>query len=157
MRMALGAPRPNLEMKRELADTMRTLGLEDNGRRRWHCRSCASEPPKGSKGAIIKWLRKPCRAPTIHNPSSCAPRVAGPVRHGIAVHASPAMRWWEVGAGSRKQSMVACSVCGGLGTDHYRPCGKLVLKECQPPTRTGFAYLKAFEKGLAPGHTNLAR
>eukprot|EP00959_Pyramimonas_sp_CCMP1952_P017993 381553-Pyramimonas_sp.AAC.1 len=66
------------------------------------------------------------------------------------------MRWWEVGAGTVKERIFACSRCGGLGTDHYRSTGKLV-SECQAPTRTGLQYLRALEKGRAPGHTKLAK
>ena len=71
-------------------------------------------------------------------------------------HPSHTMRWWEVGVGTRKELMFACSRCGGLGTDHFRSTGKLA-KECEPPTRKGLEYLKALEKGRAPGHMKLAK
>jgi len=50
----------------------------------------------------------------------------------------------------------SASLRGGSGTEHARSIGKLA-KECEPPTRTGLEYVKALEKGRAPGHTKLAR
>ena len=72
------------------------------------------------------------------------------------MHPSHTMRWWEVGVGTLKERIFACSRCGGLGTDHCRTTGKL-MSECQAPTRTGLEYLRALEKGRAPGHTKLAK
>lgn len=126
--------------------------LSSRGRRRRRWRMCGSEPTSRCKSAVIKWLRSPCRAPRIVGSASSAPREVGPCRRGVTAHHSHTMRWWEVGAGSRKELIFACSRCGGLGTDHFRSTGKLT-KKCAPPTRTGQQCLEALEKGLAPGHT----
>eukprot|EP00959_Pyramimonas_sp_CCMP1952_P175031 3657777-Pyramimonas_sp.AAC.1 len=59
------------------------------------------------------------------------------------------MRWWEVGAGTLKERIFACSRCGGLGTDHYRTTGKL-MSECQAPHTYGSGISQGARKRTSP-------
>ena len=111
--------------------------------RRWRCLECGSEPVSKGKRVLIHWLKQPCRP----GPAALG-RAVGPSRRGLRAHPSHVLRWFDVGGGGGRERILACEVCGGLGTHHFREEGKL-LNPCRPPTRTGRIYLNRLNQGLS--------